>query len=1452
MPATAEQLQAQRDAAAAVGTEREAQVARSAAAATAPGDTRDAALAAATAKRAGARDRVLDAQKAAVAGGLGLELLDETLPVLLLPVRLEARIAWPGPANDPKTPWVFSDAGGGAVRRLLVRIIPDVIHLDDHDRGLTEREAAAGARFAAAIRSASPGAVHEIWSELAAEVGAGRALWVARQDPRRAPRRPPGWSKQAVARLLPDRWELRVRVVDAGGGTATARAVGAVVPHEIALTLDPLAPDAAEFAWVEDFAAAQAIGLGVPVPLSDSAGQPLTGRIERVTALGAVVRLDADATQAEFLDLVDAHHMSAGVRVAAAGDPTTSSAVGRAVSARRTELSVEQIDAERQRGENPSERAPHDREQTSDRLARAIGTARLPWRVFPGALGNAIRAEEDLRHIAVAAFRPVLSELVEAAELPFVLQSYEERLSAAGPLPTLVVRDQPYGLVPVLPLIDEPSADTIIEAVERVRRVWWEPAVERVPRLGLLGRDSLTELVGVLGRDAGPHAFGMRVGVLGDLIAAVVGMRRVVDASGPIADAFGDGGAPAWAAPLLELLMHSGAAPVSAPLAVADLRESNGPLVTPDTYLPALAAAPLLDVVTGTPGIPAGTEAPLLYQIARAALLAVLDAAVREAVGAAGSWDPETLPGWTSAVSAFETEDVWTVAQRGGIGVSASQTALDLLQSTPTPALAVLRVRIDRLGRTFGPPQLEATARAVLGLASRIDPWYGAAAWDRLDELRLSTDPNLPGRRGLQLGGFGVLEQFLPAATATGAAGTFVHAPGAAHAVTAAVLHSAHRQRQRDAIGLSPSAAADVTATAAVRLDSEATRQALDLLEALRAGQPLAELLGAQLEAKLVTRGRQTLLAPLRSAFPTAQGPSAPGAVVDGLAAVRAAGFPGPPTTPLPISAGAGAGDLQAVLAEVAAALDALGDLLLADGVHQLVQGRFGRAASVADFAAGAPGSVPEPQLPQTDRLAQSQQTRIIVALPTGVGGGTTWSPTPRGVGAPAVAAWAEAVLPAPADVALWCDLLEHDGDAADAEIVSLADLLAGETANPVPEGYPAAFGALDLLAVADAGAQPGTALLARLDDLASRRAGRPARIDPDRPAAVDAGTLPWSALLAAAVRLARALASARPLEAADLGREPAEPGSDAISDLVARAEAAASTLSGAAADLAAADLNAADADTLRELLFTAGLAGIPVAVPEDEPGLRAATSAARAESARRDATLPSAPATTASTAQRVQWSRDVLGTVFGTETPAVLELPAPALGDANAAARAWLGQVASVRASVRRLLLADLLAAARGDAGTVHAVRLPDGEWTPAPGPPGSLDLVALAPLAGATSDGVVLGLAVDEWTQTVPAAEVDSAVTFHRPTPSASPPQCMLLAVPPAGLEEWTADALARTVDEALHLSRLRAVELADLGPNQLLPALLSASEPPGARPDGLPVDGLAPDGLVGAAAP
>ncbi|MEO8280460.1 MAG: hypothetical protein ABI564_12265, partial [Ideonella sp.] len=107
-----------------------------------------------------------------------------------------------------------------------------------------------------------------------------------------------------------------------------------------------------------------------------------------------------------------------------------------------------------------------------------------------------------------------------------------------------------------------------------------------------------------------------------------------------------------------------------------------------------------------------------------------------------------------------------------------------------------------------------------------------------------------------------------------------------------------------------------------------------------------------------------------------------------------------------------------------------------------------------------------------------------------------------------------------------------------------------------------------------------------------------------------------------------------------------------------------------------------------------------------------------------------------------------------------------------------------------------------------------------------GVVAVVAHAPAALATLNGddAIAGLFVDEWSETIPAKQETTGLSFHFDAPGARAPQSMLLAVPhDLSVPNWTLDALLGVVDEALALARLRAVRPQDLqGLGLLLPGL------------------------------
>ena len=85
--------------------------------------------------------------------------------------------------------------------------------------------------------------------------------------------------------------------------------------------------------------------------------------------------------------------------------------------------------------------------------------------------------------------------------------------------------------------------------------------------------------------------------------------------------------------------------------------------------------------------------------------------------------------------------------------------------------------------------------------------------------------------------------------------------------------------------------------------------------------------------------------------------------------------------------------------------------------------------------------------------------------------------------------------------------------------------------------------------------------------------------------------------------------------------------------------------------------------------------------------------------------------------------------------------------------------------------------------------------------------------------------GLVLDEWVETVPAAEVTTGVSFNYDAPGARPPQAVLLAVAPPGAERWDVETLEQILLETLELAQLRAVDPQALGGDALLQRALPA---------------------------
>jgi hypothetical protein len=852
----------------------------------------------------------------------------------------------------------------------------------------------------------------------------------------------------------------------------------------------------------------------------------------------------------------------------------------------------------------------------------------------------------------------------------------------------------------------------------------------------------------------------------------------------------------------------------------------------------------------------------------------------------------------------------------------ADRARLHGLEADLSASAAIPRERLERL-----------VSEHLDVVSTRLDAWRVGLARMRLEELR--------GARaeGLYAGAFGCLVDVrpggkrerateLPEALRDAVRPTytdkdtqgFVLAPSPVHAVTAAILRSGY---------LSESTVPDLDNRMAVNLSSRRVRLAQSILDAVRSGIDLGAALGYRFERALHdTHEREGItldewIAPLRRKFPTAGAvdPSSDDAdraqrqVIDGLElleTVRANSdsdtddrslfetledggrFPNHPwgledASGVLIPDTDDPAELRAMLRaidELADALDALGDLTVAESVFQIARGNLDRAAAV--MASAAEGrAMPEPEIVRTPRTGRLVSQKLLLAVPSIDPGplrhGTAnyalardaarpagWTHSalgPRAAVEPGFNTWAASLLgPASDIVALVATEGEAPLEVTAAQLgVQPLDLV-HDFAAGIEEGLSlvaARIAAFVRPVAADPGAEPeievqlrtrGGAwpiekktflevapLFASLRKLAGEARAADATDLQDSDTAA-AGVVPIdNAELE--MRAAGALAELESLVAmlADVFAPGAAPTLDA---LLADARAFLDVNLGVFGSLA--PLVWAARPSLFALLDDASSFGITgVAPPARFDSLGQAANELRARVER--AFLEGLARISAARA-RAGDPKAVLQAVFGKSffvlprfllsqaTEARDALAANVLASRNAGPLAladWFHGVSAVRARPRVLerigMLADAFDRPLAPARAVQFPERADEHWLggrlqDAGAPDGDrLSLVVFG--AGHLTATHGAALIVDEWNEVIPDRVQSTAAAFHYDAPDAAAPQVLMLVTPPELGGQWRFEDLLMAIDETLDLSQSRLVELEHLSDEvyaQLLPAL------------------------------
>jgi hypothetical protein len=689
---------------------------------------------------------------------------------------------------------------------LHVRIYPDVLSVDGHDPRLTPAEQAAGARYWEVRGSAQPVEVEQAWMQLVRSAGPQRAAWIVHATVPNASAAEPrntAWTTPLSARLLPDRFAVVALSAGEPVNIAPAGASPRYVTWTAAVT-DPLPcglfDDPGTATWMTNLATARDAGMAVRIPVP--AGAP---PFDTLVVIG--IRAGGSA---DLVGLLDAHSFTDGLDVLADGIPSNNSSEIRAAHSPRRDAEVAHALIDPERAANLTDGT------AGAQLADLLGIPRARLAPIAGA--------DQPREPAIAAAR-LLVGLGTAGAL-------RDRLGTAGvtawplvtptgPAPTLRVGRQPYGILPVT-------------APGR-----WQP------------HD---------GETSAPLAVRLREWAL------ATGPATEIDPGAPPAH-LGDG--PALHVtrtddtPLAQLLLQT----------ASTLRWSadGTTLASMDTLV----------------GPADGDQGPAMY-LERIAATAPADLA-----GIASSLPPALL---------------------ARVALTAKQRLLPPPTAVTVDEVnAALRALAALAGQESGRADLARLLTEMLDACShRFDAWVTGATTERLHSLRSATPD------ATAVGAFGWLTDVQPRGDARSHG--HVHAPSLGHAATAAVLRSgflgqrrrawaakvAQRQTElddaqaevddwqqqaqpnshpeyraalarlgaaqqhladaRDAVTVLPPLDAQTEANLplAIDLSSRRVRAARRTLRAVRAGQPLAAVLGYQFERDLSEAGLQRYLAAFR------------------------------------------------------------------------------------------------------------------------------------------------------------------------------------------------------------------------------------------------------------------------------------------------------------------------------------------------------------------------------------------------------------------------------------------------------------------------------------------------------------------------------------------------------------------------------------------------------------
>lgn len=1427
------------------------------------------------------------------------------VPIALFPIRLETRF----------------DVSKAT---LHIRVYPDEVFSDIHERELTPDESAAGADYWTAVSNNDGKETADLWAPVAKRYGVPRAAYIVKAtDPASETQPSPRATvpSRGAEAVLPDRW---VALAYRKGNLLYAR-TGQPIPEPIDLTPNPSADDQtmqevadgftvpSNILWTMQYG--EALAKGMAIDITGLSPTDLQSGFDRIVVFGVKTSMDPASAAQLMADLFDAHHYTRGLDLVPLGTPTNN------VPGQPTPFTMKDPPAERsfqierlgptffdeggggfdyamlaemfgfdfQDGPFTFLRGAVDSQQDIN-----VG-ANMRRVVWPATLGYFMRQMMNPPAVLHGGGTPIFDEPTFAKAKEFFL----DVVSAQGPSPAFRVGAVPYGVLPAISYSRmQPQTGENGNAMAVIQKLvpLWQQAGARVPVVPGASGDRNTDLMAVLSQKSSSDGVYVRNSlgpdtivnlyqfILQDLAAYLTALTGVPSAT------LGALGHTDWSpARIFQLLFSRSISQYAGPLVTAHPKQGmlvsavnptfdkNDP--TTFNYLYYLQDPLLTFQTVQTQGLmpnaaPAGELTPLLYLMARHSLLLEM----LEAARSSSSADMQVIKNshaldfelWGIVVTTGQTDVItqFTTQPKSG----STTTVFQMLQSNRDSANKI----VDTLGRvstmffalkqlsTLPVAELERVFTETLDLAAhRLDAYVTAMATRRLETFRTFNESgNLT-----YLGGYGLVENVRPAPTPTtrpidgvgtanvqGDNGGYIHAPSPRHATAAAILRSGRMAERSD-----PS-------KYAIELPSDRARRARSLVDGIRNGQTLGELLGFQLESGLRTSGvtqPEVAIQALRKLYPLVANksgldPGQPAAriaaanVVDGQlvrqAAASAAGIPFG-------TGGVPAGAKTAVLAQVQIlneVVDAIGDLETSEAIFQIASGDMASAEAAMNFLPNGTNP-PEPEVTSSPTTGVPVSHRVALVLegdtPTAtgwnVGGSVRGKADPFG---PFADGWVGSMLGDPSHAK--ASLSFQVGGASQSTSVAV---------SAIP-----GIGPLDFLALAQSTAAfgQGSPLDRRLAAVVKASSPQATNI-----AVTGYETPTTGRSIPQLIELGRALGAvfgeARELAATDLVLTPEDIDDvdlDGLSGpLKAQVADAFTALNGV--------LSAFDTTDARTAL-TAAAAYQADAFPDPgatDPDLELLVMSAKGELGRRLADAQAAaPAAGGSNADIISASINQLRIIFGRNTLVVLPSQVPTNGGElqqslaalehpldisdpalvindpgtffapHQAPGRYLQQASRVHKRLAAWRRYSLYSGAFGAASPrVSVAQLPfvaGEDWVGRTAPTDSRTSLLFISANGQTSrpdpTKAWRGLLLDQWTELVPGPTTQTGLTFHYDSQNSEAPQVILMAVQSGAAGNWTQAELAAIVSETLDLAQIRPVDSDLVSLGQLVPPICVAS--------------------------